>query len=406
MPQMRTVVAWNTTAQIIGRVVSALTTLGVTIIIARNFGTHGYGDFVKVTTFIAFFYLLADFGINAIYLQTEDTQWQELVSLRVFMSCILVFVALFILACIPVGLTQGYTSFVRIGILLFAPTIVFQALITSANAIFQKELRYDKATLAVTIGSVVSIFLVWSVQQSVLFVITALLVGSAVTSVVALWYARKFVRSPFRLLSTMKMHRLFIASIPLGLTLLFNLVYFHIDSVILTLTRTTSEVGIYGLVYKIFELPLVLPTFFMNSLYPVMLQVTGDKRQGKDKFISLITKSAIFLSLASCTLSLVVWLGSPLISWIRTDFVPGIPALKVLSLGFPFFFLSSLTMWTLITYKKQIALVYIYGISMALNILLNVYFVPQFGYIAAAWITVVSEAFVFIVSSVVVLRIL
>ena len=59
----------------------------------------------------------------------------------------------------------------------------------------------------------------------------------------------------------LRLRSLFIASFPLGLTLLFNVVYFHIDSIILTFTRTSAEVGIYGLAYKIFELPLVLPTF-------------------------------------------------------------------------------------------------------------------------------------------------
>ena len=66
---LRQKLIWNTGSQVAGRAISALTTLGITILIARAFGTGGYGDFVKITTFVAFFYLLADFGFNAIFLQ-------------------------------------------------------------------------------------------------------------------------------------------------------------------------------------------------------------------------------------------------------------------------------------------------------------------------------------------------
>ena len=45
----------NTLSQIIGRVISALATLGITILLARRFGADGYGDFVKMATFVAFF---------------------------------------------------------------------------------------------------------------------------------------------------------------------------------------------------------------------------------------------------------------------------------------------------------------------------------------------------------------
>ena len=57
-------------------------------------------------------------------------------------------------------------------------------------------------------------------------------------------------------------------------------------------------------------------------------------------------------------------------------------------------------MWILIAARKQHALVYIYGGSMVFNIALNMVFIPQYGYMAAAWITVASEALVLLVSGI------
>ncbi len=400
---------FNTSAQIIARAISALTTFIMTILIARRFGANGFGDFVKITTYAAFFYLLTDFGFNAIYLQrspphaskngtVSDRSWEDLLTLRIVVSCVLVLLASAILYIIPQGTSQGYTDFVRLGILLFAPSIIFQALITTANGLFQKYLRYDYATIAVAVGSFVSLVLVGLVtfniisSQNIISTTTALLVGAAVTAAVSLYLTRRLEQMTHPQISLTRMWSLFASSIPLGLTLLFNLVYFRVDSIILTLTRSTSEVGIYGLSYKAFELTLVLPTFFMNALYPVLL--------GSDnkKFKSLIRQSSVLLFVGSFVVMGCLWLAAPIISLVRSDFIPGIPALRVLSYGLPFFFLSSLTMWILIARKKQTFLAGIYALSMVLNIVLDVVFIPTRGYMAAAWITVVSEAVVLFMS--------
>jgi O-antigen/teichoic acid export membrane protein len=286
--------AINTTAQIVARAVSAITTFIITMIIARRFGADGFGDFVKITTYVSFFYLVADFGFNAIYLQRGDA-WEDLLVLRVIAGSVLVLAACAILVLLPGGSVQGYTPLVRMGILLFLPSIVFTALTTTGNALFQKYLRYDLSAIAVSVGSVASLVLVYIVTTNAMFassivsVTTALLVGGAITTLVALYLTRTLERVHHTLISFPRIWLLFASSIPLGLTLLFNLVYFHVDSIILTLTRSTWEVGIYGLAYKVFELTLVFPTFFMNALYPIMLG--SEEKQLK----KVLIRSSVFL---------------------------------------------------------------------------------------------------------------
>jgi len=55
-------------------------------------------------------------------------------------------------------------------------------------------------------------------------------------------------------------------------------------------------------------------------------------------------------------------------------------------------------MWILIAKKKQMLLLKIYGISMIINIVLDVLFIPTYGYMAAAWITGICEAIVLAMS--------
>ena len=391
---MKKIVAANTLAQLIGRGISALTTLVVTILVARQFGASGYGDFVKITTYAAFFYLIADFGINAIYLQHDTVEsWPALVVLRLIGGVMLMVMALLLLMLLPGTVNQGYSPMVRLGILFFSPTILLQGMITTANAVFQKKLRYDLATWAIFFGSVSTILLLWR-TTNMYFLVGAVGAGTLVTALVSYLYATKLV-GPARFAPTVgQMKRLLIPSIPLGITLLFNLVYFRADSVVITLTRPTTEVGIYGLAYKVFEVILVFPTFFMNAVYPLMVS------QDDKKFREILRQSFIFLFLTSLLGVAAVWIAAPLVTFVKNDFVESVGALRVLALGLPFFFVTSATMWGLIAKKKQTTLAFIYGASMLVNIVGNILLVPKYGFMAAAWMTVVGEGMVLVLSAI------
>lgn len=401
---MRLQIVTNTAAQVLGKILTAATTFFITILIARSFGVEGYGDFTKIITYISIFYLFADFGINAIYLQRDD-HWQTLFGLRIILSAALLFLAIAILSFLPQGTYQGFTSLVRLGIIVYAATIIFQAIITTANAFFQKHLRYQHSTVAVGAGSILSLALIWfasrlfTTEAGIVASMFALVVGSAVAAIAALWFVKK---SGQPLLPTFRLSLispLFFASVPLGVTLLFNVVYFRIDTFILTLTRSTAEVGLYGLAYKVFELPLVLPTFVMNSVYPLFLTMLNHESGIVNQELrKKIRKVFLFMILASCFMIPVLWFVATLLPLIRPDFAVSVTALRILSLGLPFFFLTSLTMWSLIALRKQMTLMIIYSASMVLAIALDILFIPSYGYIAAAWITVISEAAVLLMS--------
>jgi O-antigen/teichoic acid export membrane protein len=401
---MRLVVAFNTVSQLLGKLFGAGATFFISLLIAQTFGVAGYGDFVKITTYISFFFLIADFGLNAIYLQKQKdvSAFSTLLSARVFGGIFLVFLSLALLAFLPQGTTDGYTNAVRFGIILFSPAILFQGLITTTNAIFQKRLRYDLATVSLAIGSIVSIgILLLMLQTSLspsLIGPIALLGGTITTTVIAFWFVKKLNELSPLTFSLKQMHGLLWSSLPLGLTLLFTLVYGHIDSVILTLTRNTTEVGVYGLAYKAFELLLVVPTFFMNAVYPLLVKADTAR------FHALLKKSFIFLLVTSFFLSIITWICAPFLAYIQEGFAASVPALRVLSLSLPFFFLSSFVMWALIALKKQFLLAVIYGLAMILNISLNLWLIPMFGYMAAAWTTVIGEGLVLLLSGFFVLR--
>lgn len=396
----------NTIAQFIGRLASSGSMFIITILLARSLGADGYGDFSKVITYISFFYLFADFGINAAFLQLrqDDKRFtlSHLLGLRVALSMVLVFIAISILHFFPQGSTQGYTPIVRLGIILYTGSIVAHAIITSCNAIFQQHLRYDLSAIAVIVGSIIRLSLVATIGSfSVIAAILCFFIASVANAIVALLLTKHLDHDIVPRFSFSYAATLFLNAIPLGLTLAFNVVYFRVDTIIITLTQSTQDVGVYNLAYNMFEVALVIPTFFMNAMYPLLLQA---KEQSMERFFILSKKASLALILSSFIVFACVWLSAPLLSLIKQEFGNGIPALRVLGLSLPLFYLTSLTMWMMVTLKNSGSLLGIYGLSMIGNIVANSVFVPRFGFMASAWITVVGEFVVLLLSFLVIAR--
>lgn len=396
----------NTIAQFIGRLASSGSMFIITILLARSLGADGYGDFSKVITYISFFYLFADFGINAAFLQLrqDDKRFtlSHLLGLRVALSMVLVFIAISILHFFPQGSTQGYTPIVRLGIILYTGSIVAHAIITSCNAIFQQHLRYDLSAIAVIVGSIIRLSLVATIGSfSVIAAILCFFIASVANAIVALLLTKHLDHDIVPRFSFSYAATLFLNAIPLGLTLAFNVVYFRVDTIIITLTQSTQDVGVYNLAYNMFEIALVIPTFFMNAMYPLLLQA---KEQSMERFFILSKKASLALILSSFIVFACVWLSAPLLSLIKPEFGNGIPALRVLGLSLPLFYLTSLTMWMMVTLKNSGSLLGIYGLSMIGNIVANSVFVPRFGFMASAWITVAGEFVVLLLSFLVIAR--
>jgi len=398
----RKIITLNTVSQIVGKVVTSGTTFIVSVLIAQSLGAGGYGDFTKITTFVAFFYLFADFGLNTAYLELSENKYahNNLLTIRTVFGLFLMFLCISILAFLPGTNIQGYTPMVKFGIIIFSFSILFQSLITTANAYFQKSFRYDYASYALSLGAITTLLTVFSFPYlgvTGLFPsILAFLIGSFVTVVTSLFFAKKLLPTLSFSFDSILIKKMLTIAFPLGLTLLCNVVYFHADNVILTLTRSSAEVGIYGFAYKFFELPLVIPTFFMNAVFPLLL--LSRKSTDWKTFIRQAKQSAVTLLLLSFIILICGYMAAPMLSFIKSDFQKSILPLRILLLSLPIFYLTSVTMWVLIALKKRAQLFFIYLISMIVNIGSNILLIPQHGYMAAAWITVVSETLVLFLS--------
>lgn len=449
---MKLKLATNTLFQIIGKIISSGASFIITILLARTYGPQGYGDFEKITAFVSLFYLMVDFGFNAIVInkikKQEDSR-ENLYGLvfgsRIILGILIIFVCLAILPFLPGAGSQGYTPFVKLGIILVSTTIFFQGLSLTNNLLFQESLRYDKSILASSVGYLIFLGLIYLVTVNdlpLIFTLISFIVFYLVNILVSFYLVRTLVGRFSPIFNFSKIFNLFKETLPFGITLVFNVIYFRSDIVILSALKSTQDVAFYGLAYRFFEFALVFPTFFNNALYPILLdarQMRTPLPEGRGNFkvqsetphrkpqneirskfdqeglsgagvsfektknYFLLSSGFLFgIGLVACLFFLL--LAPYLINLTSSSFNESILSLRILSLSLPIFYLTSLFMWFLITYDKQKLLAPIYGITMIINIVLNIIFIPRFSYLASSAITGITELIIFLATGYFVLK--
>ncbi len=371
-----------------------VSTAAITMLVTRRFGPDGYGDLTLMLAYSALFYIVADFGLNAIVvrrLSGEEEKMQyyfgNLVSMRLLMSSFLIFVGAAALFLFP------YSQYVKLGILISLWTILTQAIYTSSNSVFQTKLRYDLSVIASVLGSVVTLGIALTAILSgrgLLMIVSSYVAGGGVMVITAFVLLNKLgvgfkPQTDFGVWKS-----IFLAALPLGITTVFSVLLSKADTMMLSLLSTQKAVGLYGAGYKIFEVALVVPTFFANAIYPILVR---HYKEGINKLLETAKKSGLFLFLAGVAVSIGGIILAPLAIRIigGSGFSESIIVMRLLFLGMPVFYLSALFLWLLITLGDQKIIPVFYGIGALFNLTANYFLIPRYGFYASAVITWISE---------------
>jgi O-antigen/teichoic acid export membrane protein len=136
--------AYNTAIQLLGKAITVTSTLLITYLVAKNFPIEGYGNYTAVLSYIALFYVFADFGLNAIFVretgrdqEKQKEYFKDLLGLRLTASIFIAFAATAILAF------TGHPAPVKLGIIIALGLVITQSFAATALALFQTKLRYN-----------------------------------------------------------------------------------------------------------------------------------------------------------------------------------------------------------------------------------------------------------------------
>lgn len=404
-------IASNTFYQLLSKFITMSITFALTYLISKNYGAYGYGLFAIFQSFPALFYIISDFGLNAIgalEISKNEKKGSEILSnilvLRLILSLFLIII------CLILALFLYPNEELRFGIALGSLIIVAQTLVATTNIIYQLKLRYDISALSNVISYIFillgALYFINN-QVSVVFLNFLYVVGTFLAFGLNFYFLKKFDIKIKLKYEGKYLSKLAFLSWPLGLMFVFSQINFKADSILLSILpiphlglTNIETTGVYALPYKIFEVMLVLPTFLMNSAYPLLLK---SMQESFEKLKYNFKKSIFYMfgigTFSSLILFVGVWffLTPDLISLIfDSEFIYSRDILLILFSGIFLFFLTQPLAWFLVIIEKQKYLPFIYGFSAILNVSLNLIFIPQYSFYASSVITLVTEGVILV----------
>jgi O-antigen/teichoic acid export membrane protein len=152
-------------------------------------------------------------------------------------------------------------------------------------------------------------------------------------------------------------------------------------------------VGWYRTAYQFLDAYNVIPSFFTIALFPLMSQQAREDRAALARSYALAVKLLVGVALP---LAVVTTFLAPLLVGALggAKFLPfGAVALSIMVWSIPFGWINSVTNYLLIALDQQRGLTRAFAVALAFNVVCNLIFIPQYGYPAAAAITIASEIF-------------
>ena len=379
----------NAAVQTVGKVVTVGMSLVVTAWLTRKLGTEIYGKYVLITAMITMLGVVADFGTKIIGVREmakneRDRKiiWQQLFWLRLGLG-----LAAGGLGWWLAGWWKGFEGIeneVRWG----AAMMVGTAVAGSLEIIWQEELRMAMKTgmEVLYVGLFMAGVGLSKGEITLLGVFQGYLAARVVSLVWGLVRERKWLSGKIKIEGKL-VRKLVSQSWPMGLYLLIFTGYDRaVDSLMIERFLGVREVGWYGLAYKMYSTLLQPAYYFAGGVFPVL-------SEGKISRRKLMIKAGWLTTIAVTGLMMMVWLAAPVMVEILggKEFEPTIEVLRILAIAMVFSYLGHLSGFGLISMEGQKEILGLGIVSLAFNIGANLIFIPRYGIIGAAWVTVATE---------------
>ncbi|HSX41755.1 MAG TPA: flippase [Candidatus Saccharimonadales bacterium] len=394
-------IALSSAVQITGKFLAYAVSTVLLIVLSTHLGTSGIGQYTTITTFVSFFVTIADFGLSAVLVREiaqnpdrKETLTAQFMGLRVAYS-------LLILALAPLAssLIPQYRGLITEGVVIAA----LAQFILLVNQIFvsvlQTRLRLDKATyaditnrLVTLVFTVVAASFFHTVGGFLIAALWATTIGSLVNTGLCYAWAKKHWRIRLSL-AYQEWPAVFLVILPLGIFNTIGQIYFKVDTIILSLLKSSHDVGIYGYAYNIFAVIFTIPTLFIGVVLPKFSQLWKEDREG---LVVFAQKVFSVVSLIIFPLTAIIFVLAPFLTVIlaRQSPADGIIAGRVLIIlcaslipyAFQDFFQA-----ILFVSNSQVGLIKNLVVASIVNLGLNFLLIPRYGYMAAATVTLISE---------------
>jgi len=386
-------IAYNTFVAAGARIIGVALSLIIIASITRYLGQSGFGEYATIIAFLFFFNVFADLGIYAICLRDISRDGADEIKIASNAFTLKFIISFFIFSLAPlVVLFFPYSPKVKLGVLIAAIGFWLLSNDQILIGVFQKYLRIDKMVFAEVLGRAIQLgFVLFFIHQKMdfLFIISTVTIGAIITFILGFYFARQYIPLVFKFDFSF-WRSLLKKSFPLALAAIFSMLYFKLDTIMLSVIKMPADVGIYSLAYKILESLLFFPAMFVGLIMPLLSKYAFSDKRSFNK-ISQKTLDILLIFIFPLVIG-VIFISPKIVALIGgKSFLESAGVLDILIVATGVIFFGILFSNMIIALEKQKSLTYIYASGLVFNLVANLIFIPKYSYYGAALTTLATE---------------
>lgn len=391
-------IALNTGVQVAGKILS--TGLGVVLIalLTRQLGQEGFGMYSTANAFLQMFALLLDLGLNVTLIallgeHADDKDYEKRCLSALFTLRIVLAIVILGLLAPLVALAFPYPWELKLAIFALTASFIFPSLNQVVVGAQQKHLRLNMAAISENVGRLIAlagVLMAPSLGWGLVPLMWVISLAGFASFFVNFLSARRYASLHWNWdpkFWTMALKR----SWPVGVSIAFGLAYFKADTLILSLVRSHSEVGIYGAAYRVLEVLITIPFMYAGVLLPLLAHAYV--KQDRERLKKLVSASIDVMLIMAIPMVVGTWLLGPELMRLVAgpDFVASGEILRVLVLAIAVIYLNVIFAHIVVAVDAQRKMLPTYAVVGFGTVALYLLLIPSYGMWAAAWLTVASE---------------
>ncbi len=394
------IVARNSAIGMAAQLAIKLISFSFSVLIVRNLGVQAFGQYTAVAAFCSMFLFIGDLGLSPYMIREvarlRDTPggilrieslYGTVATLRLLLT------TLGVLTMMLIAWITGRPAVMLIALGLNMVGMILYGLQGTSDAILAGHERFDMSAatkilyqlLFVVIGSIA--LLSGAGYYG--------LIGATFVAVTALtyscWRAVSHLGIRFGSVAFHAWPGLLRASLPFGVVAFALGLSYKFDSVLLNIFHGDVATGYYNAAYNLVFSTVILSNIINTALYP---SLTRQAVTAPESLALIYARALRYLLALALPISVgVTALAPQIVTFLfSSDYAPAIPALRIVIWVVPLMFLSEFLGYIVVVAGREGRVARAIMVSTGVNIALNSVLVPRFGVLAAATMTVITEA--------------
>jgi O-antigen/teichoic acid export membrane protein len=378
--------------QILARIANLALGVVVTLVLVHALGSNSFGLWSTIFAITQITSSFGELGLTQIAVSRaardpeREPEWLgSLLSLRLLLA-VPITLASIAAVFLLVSSHEGRVT----GTLLSLVLLVGAA--GTLNVVFQLRVRNHISMAILTLNSIVwgaGVIVVALLSGGIVAFAAVFLATSLFTTALTVGLALRV--TAIRVRGTRRLWRAMLrVGLGLGAAGILVTLYVKLDQILVFKIAGSHQAGLYGADYRLLDQIQFIPTSVMTTLFPLIAAAYPHKRE---RVRSLLQMTAEYLTMASLPiLAFTIVAAYPIVTLLfGAQFAGAAPALPILAGAFVSISFGYLVGNMVVILELQRLFLRYAALGLVINAALNFLLIPRYGFLAAAWITLLTE---------------